>query len=56
MKQDVKSLQCINAELWMKLQIRYELNMNRLKQMDALKKANTQSKKKSDIKEVISVA
>jgi len=46
----------INAELWMKLQVRYELNTIRLNQMDALKKAKIQSKKKPDIKEVISVA
>lgn len=46
----------IDAQLWMRLQIRYQLDTIRLNQMDALKKAKIQSKKKSDIKEVISVA
>jgi len=46
----------INAELWMKLQVKYELNTIRINQMDALKKVKIQSKKKSDIKEAISVS
>ena len=43
----------IDAQLWMRLQVRYELDMIRIKQGDALKKPAINDKKMNNLKETL---